>query len=786
MPVMKSRSPKLPLRALLLVAAALASGSLSAAPIPKLYSTGVNDAGALLGPAERDPHYTLIVSADESFPGPDAFTLAPGFPVGPWIAEGPASRWIAPRPQQGIGNQEGDYIYRTTFDLTGFDPAKAVITGKWAVDNSGVDILINGVSLGIFNNTGFGGFADFTIDSGFVAGVNTLDFHMANAPSGVNPTGIRVELRGTVEVPDEAPSIIDAPTGQTVLIGDPISLSVTADGTPPLSYEWRRNNSPIEGASESVLNIEAATLLNDGSYTVVIRNAVGSITNSPVAVHVLNPIPGLFNTGVDESGFPLPDGSVDAHYVLSANPDSGSAEAIVHDTFIFPIVGGPWLLANETSAWIAPLFDTSAAAGGNYRYRIEVNLTGLDPTTAFVSGRWASDNDGDLFLNGVATGIRNTTGFGTWTPFMISAGFLSGTNIIEFQVNNASAGYTGLRVDSLRGGARPQTGSGDLPPRFVTQPVGGVRLVGETITLSVLADGTAPLSYRWSRNGQELEGRTQASLTFNPISAADAGTYVVNVRNNAGNTNSAPVVITVLDRVPGVFSTGVNASGAVLEDGLEDPHYQLTTNPNNPEVTVPVVHDSTIFPIVTGPWLANTALSKWISPEFNTVGSAGGDYVYRTSFDLTGFDPASAVILGGWATDNAGTGIRLNGQATGLENSAQFGVLTPFTVTTGFNPGINTLEFLVNNSALGYTALRVENLRVGANRASASPSLQISPAASGVRIAWPKSAAGFRLTGSGSLAGEYLDVNAPVVEDGESNTVTLEAAAAAQFYRLTR
>lgn len=77
------------------------------APITTLFNTGVNAAGEPLGAEAVDPHYTLVESADPEYPGPQVYTLTAGFPVGPWLAEGPASRWIAPRPQQGTGNAEG-------------------------------------------------------------------------------------------------------------------------------------------------------------------------------------------------------------------------------------------------------------------------------------------------------------------------------------------------------------------------------------------------------------------------------------------------------------------------------------------------------------------------------------------------------------------------------------------------------------------------------------------------------------------------------------------------------
>lgn len=771
----------------LLMAGALLLGvQLSAAPIPKLYSTGVKDDGTPLANATKDPHYTLVESADAAYPGPDLFTLTPGFPVGPWLAEGPSSRWIAPRPQQGIGNNEGQYILKTTFDLTGFDPNKAKITGKWAVDNSGADILINGVSTGLANGAGFGGFTDFTIETGFIEGVNTIEFVVINAPSGINPTGFRAELRGTVELPDEPPSVVEQPKAVSVVAGEAVTLSVVADGTPPLTYQWKRGTTVLEGATEATYTVAASTTADEGDYTVVITNGAGSKTSNVAKVSVLDAIPGLFATGVDDARTVLVDGTVDTHYQLVINPDGATTEAFTQDTSLFPIVGGPWLLAGDQSAWIGPRAETSGAAGGDYTYRLQVDLTGLDPTTAFISGRWSSDNEGTLLLNGAATGLRNTAGFGTWTDFSITSGFLSGTNTIEFRINNAGAGYTGLRTESLRGGARKKTGPAVEVPRIVAQPVGGTFLVGETATLRVVADSTVPMTFQWSRDGQPLVGKTDATLELANLGAADTASYVVNIRNSAGNTNSQPAAIRILERVGGVFSTGVDANGGVLDDGMVDPHYTLTTNATDSAISEAVVHDSTIFPIVTGPWLANSTSSKWIGPKLNTVDALGGDYVYEVSFDLTGFDPASAVVLGGWATDNGGTDIRLNGVSSGLVNSAQFGVLTPFELGSGFVAGKNTIEFLVNNAADGYTALRVEGLRVGAARAASAPSVTIEATAGGVRVAWPASAAGFRLTSASTLGGGWSDVNAPVIEVNGQNTVNLSASADAAFFRLQK
>jgi len=175
-------------------------------PIPGIFGTGVDANGALLAAGATDPHYILSASADPGFPGPDAIVINEGFPIPPWVANGPDSKWIAPMAAQGTGNAEGDYTYQTTFNLTGYDLSKVRVVGSWAVDNTGLDILVNGVSTGI-TSPGFGSYVSFTITSGLLAGANTLDFRMNNAPPTPNPTGLRVNLRGLLDIQPIQPTV---------------------------------------------------------------------------------------------------------------------------------------------------------------------------------------------------------------------------------------------------------------------------------------------------------------------------------------------------------------------------------------------------------------------------------------------------------------------------------------------------------------------------------------------------------------------------------------------------
>lgn len=619
--------------------------------------------------------------------------------------------------------------------------------------------------------------------------------------------------REAVAVP--TPSIVSQPVSTVGTIGDTVTFYGSASGTPEPSYQWLRNNTPIAGATSQTLTVSVAGVGDIGNYTLRATNASGTATSSPAFLEVYEALAGLFSTGVDAAGAVLADGEIDPHYKLINNPDAaGVTDAFVQDSTVFPIVAGPWVANTDKSKWIGPRTETSGAAGpvAPYTYQTTFDLTGK-PLTFTLTGRYSVDNTGtSVRLNDVAlAAVPQSTGFAAYTPFSIAsenlpAGSISnGVNKLAFDVVNAGAGYTGLRVDGLKvifvpagvapvirtqpkgGGVTSGTavtltskayGSGPLsyqwlrnntpingatsatytipsfsqalngdytvkvtntsgnvtsevatlsalnvPAFIVTAPQPQAGGLGESVTFSVVADGSAPIAYQWLQNNNAIPNATGSSLTINPIIAESAGNYAVRVSNSAGTNTSATVSLTIGLR--GIYDTGVDNARVVLPDGAADPHYRLIVNPDGTNDVPAIVHSSTVFPISTGNWLANNSISKWISPVVNTAasvgedvdaGEGGGVYVYRLVVDTTGFDPATISISGGWASDNTGRNIRVNGQDTGLINTVQFPSLTAFTIDTNnatFVSGTNTIDFLVQNQTAtpGPTGLRVQGLR---------------------------------------------------------------------------
>jgi hypothetical protein len=200
------------LGAVVFCAAALVAPLANAAMITTLYNTGVNNSGVpLANGTTPDPHYSLTVVPTGSSTVTRVIDQTGGFPIGPYFVGGNLSRWIVPNNNSTAGNAAGDtapvgdYIFRTTFDLTGFDFASAAITGGWSTDNAGLDIRLNGVSKGFSHGSNFSvGFFAFSLTSGFQAGINTIDFVVNNAAGGGNnPVALRVEMTGTAnQIPE--------------------------------------------------------------------------------------------------------------------------------------------------------------------------------------------------------------------------------------------------------------------------------------------------------------------------------------------------------------------------------------------------------------------------------------------------------------------------------------------------------------------------------------------------------------------------------------------------------
>ena len=75
-------------------------------------------------------------------------------------------------------------------------------------------------------------------------------------------------------------------------------------------------------------------------------------------------------------------------------------------------------------------------------------------------------------------------------------------------------------------------------PSITTQPVSQSVRIGSSVTFSVVAAGSTPLSYQWKKNGIDIVGATNSSYTIASVGTSDLATYSCFVSNVYGNVTS--------------------------------------------------------------------------------------------------------------------------------------------------------------------------------------------------------------------------------------------------------
>src|SRR5437773_227935 len=158
-------------------------------------------------------------------------------------------------------------------------------------------------------------------------------------------------------------------------------------------------------------------------------------------------------------------------------------------------------------------------------------LAGGSGATLTLSGAASATATADSAGNYTFTGLAN----GTYTIVPSHAGF-------TFTPSSQSMTVNGANVAGMNFTANGAT----VAPTITTPPANQTVAAGQTATFTVVAGGTAPLSYQWQKNGANITGATSASYTTPITTTADSGSaFPVVVTNTTGTVTSATATMTV-------------------------------------------------------------------------------------------------------------------------------------------------------------------------------------------------------------------------------------------------
>ena len=179
--------------------------------------------------------------------------------------------------------------------------------------------------------------------------INSIAYGAGKAVA-VGESGILLNSISTAAV---IPRIDVVPMAKTFDLSEISGIGTVADGTPVLSYQWRKGGVNLPGKDKAVCLFESPSALDSGSYDIVISNEAGSITSVPVNIRI-RAIPQIIE---GDGGNLIATVGGGATFITTA----GGAGPITYQWF----KSGSGALAGKTASTLM-FTNLTAAAGGNY------------------------------------------------------------------------------------------------------------------------------------------------------------------------------------------------------------------------------------------------------------------------------------------------------------------------------------------------------------------------------------------------------------------------------------
>jgi hypothetical protein len=143
----------------------------------------------------------------------------------------------------------------------------------------------------------------------------------------------------------------------------------------------------------------------------------------------------------------------------------------------------------------------------------------------------------------------------TSTSYAISSTTTSDAGSYDVVVTNSAGSVT-----SSAATLTVTTSSGVTAPAITTQPTSQSVAVGGSATFTVVATGTATLSYQWYKDGSAIANATSASYSVSSATTSSAGSYTVTVSNSAGTATSSAATLTVTTTSSSALSGAVTTA----------------------------------------------------------------------------------------------------------------------------------------------------------------------------------------------------------------------------------
>jgi len=362
------------------------------------------------------------------------------------------------------------------------------------------------------------------------------------------------------------------------------TFTAAAAGTGPLHYQWQQSNvggslftnlvngAAFSGATSNVLTLTNLAAINMADYRVVASSAYGSVTSSPAAT--------LTVSGPPQFVWAAPAPITTADATLNLSGTIVGAEVFGGTATLVTLTNGTTVYfdASSSAASLTGGYGTATGAftsdTGNPNFNSVlsqftwdggpdvITLNNLIPGQQYSVQLFSIDDRTDIAGDG-SQPFRVANFQDPNDPNDISDSFQLGQNVYTLATFTASSSSVGIQVnmpDDTDGSVNDgnvnavviRALGAAIAPQIVTPPSPVTIDQGLSTSLSVIASGSGPLTYRWQLssvggtsftniiNGGRILGATNTTLTISNLQAGDTGDYRVIVANAVGSVTSTP------------------------------------------------------------------------------------------------------------------------------------------------------------------------------------------------------------------------------------------------------
>jgi hypothetical protein len=348
-----------------------------------------------------------------------------------------------------------------------------------------------------------------------------------------------------------APVISQQPTSVTTCQNTPATFTVAATGTGPFTYQWRKDGTPIPGATASSYTIPSVQPTDAGVYSAVVSgpcappatsNGATLTVNTPPSITSLTPsssaclnTPFTFSVGVSgtgpftyqwrKNGINIAGATASTYTIPSVQVTDAASYSVV----VTGICSPPATSANSVLTVLMPPSITQQPVGLTVCEGQSASFT-VVATGAGLSYQWRKDG----------VNIPGATG-STYTIPSVTPANAGDYTVVVFgtcQPTPVTSAIAKLTVNLL--------------PRITASPLSQAVCRTRPVTFNVTATGTG-ITYQWRKNGVAIPGATAASYTIPAIEPKDAGNYDVVVSGVCAPPATSSIAVLTVNVEPVLF-----------------------------------------------------------------------------------------------------------------------------------------------------------------------------------------------------------------------------------------